>query len=304
MHRPAARLPLMAVWCVLLPLASSPALAVDQFNVYLGPSLPDTVYVGLDSTVNVYLQVDSTAKEFNGFEVQIQFAPSVLSFVEATEGALFPDACPNRFTPSSYTDSTVTYGDFLLCNNVSVNGPGILTVYTFNVLNLGVSPITIISNPDRSFYDAGFYVWPQNPTYPRQVVFHNAVVKVVSPTSGVSGPRETSVGDRPSLWLAPNPIRDQGEIRAVLPLTSPSRSADGPPLAEGSPSGPTSIQLSILTATGRVVSTWEQNRGTSGELVIPWKAIDRTGRALPDGMYFCRLRSAGETATARFLVVR
>ncbi len=293
---------LLAAACVLLPAAAGSAFAVDPFNVYVDPALPDTVFALLNTTFNIYLDVDSTAKEFNGFDVTLQFRPSVVSLQSSSEGPLFPGLCPNRFTPTSNTDSTATFGDFLLCNGISANGPGSLVIYTFTALAPGVSPVTITSDPNRSFYDAGLYIWPQNPVYPRQVIFHNAVVKVLGPGAGAPESGKASA-DRPRVWIAPDPIRDAGEIHALFPaLAAPDRTIGAG--RSWATSGCLPVELMILDSAGRLITRWSEGAAGPGLLVVPWRPVGSGGQCLAAGVYFCVLEHGGETAITRFVVVR
>jgi hypothetical protein len=62
--------------------------------------------------------------------------------------------------------------------------------------------------------------------------------------------------------------------------------------------------LSILAVDGRVIATLVHGPMPAGSHQIRWPGRDSTGRPLPSGVYFARLRSGGETACTRVLLLR
>lgn len=253
---------------------------VEEFHAYL---LPDTSRVLPDSLVEIRFEVDSTAHQFNAYEVTIQFDPTVVSFESVIEGPLMTDACLNRFERVTETDSTVTYAHSLLCAGVSLDGPGVLSIFRFRADSLGTSPITIISDPDRTFYDAGLYVWENHPTYPRQVVFHDAAIVVEEPTTEVPE-RVPASGLRLSA-ARPNPMRQAGEIEYVLDHAG-------------------SASVRIHDVGGRLVRTLLDGWQTAGAHRIVWDGSDDEGRTAPSGVYFYRLEAGGESAQRRLTRIR
>jgi hypothetical protein len=253
------------VCCVLfallvLPLSSPMARDVEEFHAYL---LPDTSRVAVDSLVGVRFEVDETAHQFNGYKVTIHFDPNIVHFDSVEEGSLMTDACGNTFERLTMTDSTVTYTDILLCDNVSLDGPGVLSIFKFHTDTLGVCPVTIISDPDRTFYDAGLYIWEGHATYPRQVVFHDAVILVIDPTADVELPTGSS-----ALQVWPNPFRSRLNIQA---------------------DGVGGIQ--VHDVAGRLVRTLP-----AGGV---WDGRDARGRAVAPGAYFVTVPCVGGTDRRR-----
>lgn len=170
--------------CSLLMIGGlAPALAVQEFHAYL---MPDPVYVPLGTDFSVDFTVDGTARQFNGYEALIRFDPALAHFRSVEEGSLMTQACVNRFRVlSTPSDSTVDYVHVILCDGVSLDGPGTLSRYTFHADRRGIFELQMIIDPDRAFYDAGSYVAPDHPTYPRQVVLHAATVVIYDPATGV-----------------------------------------------------------------------------------------------------------------------
>jgi hypothetical protein len=262
-------------------IPTSCAQAVEEFNAYL---LPDTSVVAQGATFDVSFEVDASAHSFNGYEVRIHWNPRTLSLVSVHEGSLMTDFCPNRFTNLSQTDSTVTYTHVVLCNGLSLNGPGVLSRFTFIADSIGVSPLMIFSNPDQTFYDAGRYVNPNHPTYPRQVVLHDAVVVVADPTSGISSPHASDAG-RLEIRITPNPATRSGAIRFGLARETP-------------------VRVEVLDVQGRLVWEWGEETAGPGAVDLEWQGIDRNGARVSSGIYFCRVRAGSESGVRTLVLTR
>ena len=77
------------------------AHAVDEFHAYLRPQLADTLapsdtfVVAQGAYVDVSFLLDSSARQFNGYEVSIGYDPAVLHLENVVEGPLF--------TPTSFS---------------------------------------------------------------------------------------------------------------------------------------------------------------------------------------------------------
>jgi hypothetical protein len=160
------------------------------FNAFLEPEFQR---IALGDTARLAFAVDSTATQFNGYGVTLGFDPVMAAFDTVTEGQLMKDACgnPNFFPSAVVTDSTVFVDHVILCAGVSVSGPGELSVFRFDPLAEGLSEVRILTDPDFLFYDAGIYVNPSHPTFPRQVFLENAWIAVGpnrSPTCDAGGP--------------------------------------------------------------------------------------------------------------------
>jgi hypothetical protein len=264
------------------------ARAVDEFHAYLRPQLADTLApsdtfsVARGDSIDISFLVDSSARQFNAYEVSLGFDPTLIQFANVFEGPLFTGACGNRFTHLGRTDSTVTYAHVILCSGVSLNGPGVMSIFRFRAREIGTTPVNIISDPDRTFFDAGLYIWPQHPTYPRQVIFHNIVVRVLDPTSGLDPrPRVDPAG--PRLEFAPNPVAREGSFRLYLP-------------------GPGPATLQVFDPAGRMVWACEPERSAGGWSNLSWGP--GTARPFPSGSYFCLLSTGRKTATCKVLVIR
>jgi hypothetical protein len=263
----------------LLLLAPSPLRAGDPapFHALIDPPLIDDAIVGQE--VEIHFTVDSTAMQFNGYEVTIQYDPSILDFEGVEEGDLMTDACSQTFEILSESDSTVSYTHVLLCAGVSADGPGVLSTFQFRALAVGESPIVITSNPNRTFVDAGIWISPSHPTFPRQVSFQHGLVIVVDPTSDVTAPGSTSVGLR--LEVSPNPVVDTAELRVVSARTG-------------------WLDAEVVDVAGRRI--WSQRAWSESNepVTVEW-ASPRGNSA---GIYFVRARLDEWTVVERIVTLR
>ncbi len=277
---------LPAVIGVLLAAAAvSPAGAIDEFHAYLIPALPDTVYGVKGTIVDVPFWVDASARQFNAYVLRVRFDRALLrpdSVAPVLEGALFTGLCPNRWWDYDVAGDSIVVTHSLLCAGVSANGPGTLCHLRLHADSVGVSALDLYGAPDRTFYDAGLYVWPQHPTYPRQVILHPAVVKVYDPTISAPLPlQEKGLG----LRVLPNPVRGACRLECVLPA-------------------PANAILHLTGADGRQLGSWPATPLSAGPNELRWSGCDAAGRPLASGVYFLRLEAGGESVSHRVLVLR
>lgn len=270
---------LLSAALVLLGAASA-AGQPAPFNAYL---LPATSTIDVGDTAFVNFEVDATAQEFNGYEVVIQYDPTIVDFLPPViEGPLMLGACGNTFKVLSQTDSTLTYAHVILCAGVALNGPGVLSTYRFRGLANGVSPLTIISSPDFTFAYAGIYINPNHPTFPRQVIFHNAEIRVGTQSgveSGTAPPLEFRLEQN-----APNPFSSATAIGFQLAAAGP-------------------VALEVFDVAGRRV--WAKAASLPpGAHRITWRGAAPDEAPLPSGIYFYRLTTAQGVATRKLTISR
>ena len=274
-----------ALGCALLPaflLGAEATAELAEFHAFLLPAV-NQIEVGQLATVR--FEVDTTAMGFNGYEVVIEFDPTVVSFIPPViEGALLTGACGNTFTALSLTDSTVRYTHVILCAGVTLDGPGVLSTYRFMGLADGVSPLTIVSSPDSTFIDAGEPINPQHPSFPRQVLFHHAEIRVGNTTAVSSEPAPAT----PALRLAPNvpnPFNPATTLYFVIDRAGP-------------------VRLLVHDVHGRRVWGEEWSRLEAGPHELVWRAVDAGGRPLPSGVYIASLATTTGHRTRALTLVR
>jgi hypothetical protein len=202
-HR-ARRVMAAALLCAAWGVASASAQGV---TVALSPALQ---VVSAGQEFDVTLEVSRAGSAFNGFDAIVGYDPAALTFVQLSpvslqEGDLMTTACGNRFhrfRPGSDRD-TIT--DVLLCDGVSVTGPG--TIYRLHFRAGTTNQVTHVTFlPGLRFYNAGLYVTP-----------------LQSSDATVSIGMATGVGSGPQLapGAAPNPFRTATVIRLGTTRTGP-----------------------------------------------------------------------------------
>ena len=188
-------------------------------------------------------------------------------------------------TPSSQftqTDSTLTYTHAILCAGVALDGPGVLSTYYFRALAIGTSPIIITSNPDRSFLNEGLFINPNHPTYPRQVIFHNAVINVLAP-AGIDS------GEVPPL---------QFRLEQNVPNPFSIATAFGFELGAAGP-----VALEVFDVAGRRV--WGDHAELPpGHHQVTWRGTGFDATALPSGIYFYRLTTPQGVENRKLTITR
>ncbi|MDM7916209.1 MAG: FlgD immunoglobulin-like domain containing protein [Candidatus Eisenbacteria bacterium] len=65
----------------------------------------------------------------------------------------------------------------------------------------------------------------------------------------------------------------------------------------------TPVELAIHDVGGRMIQTLTMRSQRAGDHSLVWDGKDEEGRSVPAGVYFCRLTTAGQTATARIVKV-
>jgi hypothetical protein len=97
----------------------------------------------------------------------------------------------------------------------------------------------------------------------------------------------SAVADGPAAvrWIscAPNPLVDGTAVRFAL-----SSSQDA--------------LIEVLAADGRVVRTIPAGRSGTGERAVEWDRTDAAGKRVASGVYFLRMRGAGETVVGPKLI--
>jgi hypothetical protein len=233
-------------------------------SVALSPA-SQTVAPGAQFDVDLF--VTQAGSAFNGFDAQVSYDPSVLTLLATTpttlqQGTLVTNACGNTFHRFLAGASTDTITDVLLCNGVSMTGPGQIYKLHFQAgSNASVTTITFVPGTLR-FYSGGLFVTP--------VSSYNTTVSVG--TTSVGGP----AANRAALTVSPNPGR------GTVLFTSGSKT-----------NGPES--LAVRDVQGRIVKVL----GVAGHRVA-WDGLRATGEQAPDGIYFATLFADGRATTIRF----
>ncbi len=105
--------------------------------------------------------------------------------------------------------------------------------------------------------------------------------------SSVRGGRNPAVQRRP-LCRVPNPFTPGDRVAYGMPETA----------------GKVAVTLAVHDAGGRLIRLLVDRAAVAGEQAVSWSGTDHSGRPVPAGLYFCRLRVGEQTAVRPFLIVR
>src|SRR5262245_57784725 len=256
-------------------LAAGLCLLVLAIGAGSGPVLvnvavnPQSEVVAPGSDFDVFLDIATAESGFNGWSVVLSYDPAVLALVPASptkaqEGCLMTgacsDACGETFHQFSAAGDSIAVSDVLLCNLVSIRGPGHLYRLRFHAL--GGTPVTRIGLRRVHFYGAGTAV--------RQVTTREAGIAIGATTGVGGGPAAP-----PELRLEPNPAFGRVSIVA-------DADRDGWAQAE------------ILDLQGRVVRRLGPQWLGARER-LEWDRADARGVRAPAGVYLVRVHRAGTT---------
>lgn len=260
-----------------VPAALAMALALGPARAAVTVSLTptnQTVTPGTD--FDLFLDVTAAGTAFNGYEVVVEFDPAVLTPVPLApttlqQGCLMTGgcsgACGTTFHQFSWAGDSVKVNNVLLCNQVTLTGPGRLYRFRFHASN--TPQATLVNIRRMRCFDAGLLVTPVNTS--------NAVVGV-----GVN----VGVGDTPlaavSVRAEPNPSRG-----AVAFVASGAHTA-----VEG---------VDVLDLQGRVLRHLDASAPSSASLA--WDGTDERGARVPPGVYHARVRLKDRVQNLRIVLL-
>lgn len=173
--------------------------------------------------------------------------------------------------------------DFTL-NFVSVSGGDFLSVYPDSgQVSYGETTGVVVSLTDLGF-PSGIY------SGVIQVLYNSGRVVEAPAALQIGGIAEIAGGPAaPTAVLLetarPNPFFDSVGLRFGLPTAQ-------------------AASLVVYDATGRALRTLAGGTAVAGYHQVEWNGRDATGRAVPTGVYFARLRVADRTVTRRLLRIR
>ena len=263
---------LAAIACALgACLVAAPAQAVVK--VGLTPA-SQTVTPGSD--FDVYLDVTQAGDNFNGYDVVVSYNPAALTFLplaptSSQQGCLMTGgcsaACGNTFHVFSAAGDSLSVNNVLLCNGVSLTGPGHLYKFRFHASN--TAQVTQVTIRRVNFYNAGLFVTP---------------VEKADCTIGIG--INLGVGERTSfvtdgIRVEPNPSR--GRV-----MFSPANTAAA------------LDEIDIVDPQGRWIRHLEPESGAGS---LAWDGLDAAGNRVPPGIYLARARSGPRLLTARVVLL-
>ena len=247
-----------AFWA--LAIVGVPARSLAGVSVGLTPA-SQSVTPGTD--FDVFIDVLSAGSSFNGFDAVVTYDPAALTFLPlspttAQQGCLMTGGCSascgSTFHRFSAAGDSLNVSDVLLCNQVSLTGPGHLYKLRFHASS--TQQTTHVDFRSANFYDAGLFVTP--------VQMSNSTIGI-----GVNVGVPAAPAARTRVRVEPNP--GFGRVRFV---------------SESGPAGLTEIAIADLM--GRVVRRLGPLTLGAGTL-MEWDGRDSSGARVPPGIYLARI---------------
>jgi hypothetical protein len=239
---------------------------------------PNMVQVAPGALFDLDMTITQAGSAFNGFNAVIGFDPAAVTCVprdplSEQEGALMRGACPVRFHRFEVGAETDTIGDFLLCNETSITGPG--QIYHLQFRASDTPQVTMISFlQGLHFYEDGVYVTPLHAS--------DAVIGIGLPPASADPRGQT--GDL-QLRIAPNPVRGEATFTVWFDRGGAQ-------------------SVSLIDIDGRLVRRFVDAPASGGMRIISWDGNDSAGRPLPSGVYFVTFEAAGRSIADRVSFIR
>jgi hypothetical protein len=260
----------------LLPVALLLATpVVSQAQGVQAALLPASQNVAPGSEFDIEIAVTQAGSPFNGFEAVVGYNPSALTFLQASpvslqRGCLMTGACSaacgNTFHVFSAAGDSAKTNLGLLCDQISLTGPGQIYKLRFKASN--TPQITTLSIRRAAFFNSGLLVTPLSLSGCTVAI---GVVLDVGPAPVASG-----IGIR----ALPNPFRNAVELTVET--------------------GGAEIQdLRVLDLLGRTIRVLPTERFQAGARPVVWDGRNESGARVPAGIYLVQLRTGDRVRLTR-----
>lgn len=259
----------------LLAAAAFPAAAGVQIAVQ-----PPVQNVSPGAEFDMTLGVPFAGSGFNAFSATVTYDTTALTFMPAAmiatqQGCLMTGACSaacgSTFHRFEAPHDSLVISNSLLCNQISLTGPG--TLYKLHFKAKNVTTTTWIRLQSSSFLNAGLFVTP--------VTTADAHIGIgITLDAGSLPPPAAGL----SVRAEPNPSRG----RMAFAIESDRDGARG---------------IEIYDLAGRLVRRLEDPRGTAGPSRMAWDGADESGARVRPGIYLVTVRAANRVARSRFAIV-
>ena len=271
---PSGALPVLGL-AVAIALACLPPPSAHASGVTVA-ILPDSGFVSPGSEFTLELSVTAPGDSINAYAAVIEYDPAVLTFLQASplslqEGVYMKTACGNTYQNFTSAGDSLTIAHSLMCNLLSLPGPGQL--YKLRFRAAAAPQWTWVGIRSIQFYRGGFFVNPANPSDAAVAIG----VSVDMPGSGPA-PMETRV------TVAPNPCRAAAAI-VVETATAGEQ------------------QVVVCDVQGRVVRHLDHGVTAPGTRRIEWDGKDDAGVRLAPGVYRVLVKTPGKTTGARVVLL-
>ena len=271
---PCGSLPVLG-WAVAFALACLPLPPAHAAGV-TAAILPDSGFVSPGSEFTLELWVTEPGSSFNGYDAVVTYDPAVLTFLPTSpptlqEGAYMKEACGSTVPYFTSAGDSLVISHVLLCNTLSIPGPGQL--YKLRFLASTTPQWTWVRIRHIQFYDAGLFVNPALPS--------DAAIAIGVPV-GVPGPGPAPAETR--VTVAPNPCRAATTIVVETAATGEQH-------------------VLICDVQGRAVRHLDHGAIVPGTRRIAWDGRDDTGVRLAPGVYRVLVKTLGKTTRARVVLL-
>jgi len=237
--------------------------------------VPTVATVNPGDEFEVQIQVTQSGPIFNGYNADITYDTSRLTFLQANplslqEGSYMTNACASTQQFFTANGNTLHVSHSLFCLNLFLSGPGELYVLRFRAGATG-GPTTIHFQ-QSTFYRAGVIV-PVEPL--SDITVHVNAPTDVSPVAGKGV----------QLKIAPNPFNPTTVIEVESAVAGYQ-------------------ELRVHDAAGRLVATLEAGNFAAGTRQVVWSGRAASGARLPSGSYLVTLHAGHETRTERVVLLK
>lgn len=255
----------LAGWIVLYP---APAGAGVQ--VALAPALQ---YVLPGADFDVRVEVPAAGSAFNAFHVVVQYDPAVLTFLPQSpttlqQGCLVTGgcsaACGTTFHLFSAAGDSLEILESLLCDGVTLTGPG--TAYTLRFRASNTTQVTTLSIRRKECFAAGLPV---------------VAVSATGCQVGIGIPLDA-------------PPRTEGALR----VQAEPNPAYGRVLLSISSDGSEEREVDILDVSGRAVRALARGPAFATS-TLTWDGVADSGERVRPGVYLVRVREGARVRIAR-----
>jgi len=260
----------------LLPVALLLATSgIAQAQGVHAALMPANQTVAPGSEFDIEIAVTEAGSPFNGFEAVVSYNPAALTFLQASpvslqRGCLMTGscsaACGNTFHVFSAAGDSLKTNLGLLCDQISLTGPG--QVYKLHFKASMTNQLTSLSIRRAAFFNSGLLVTPLSLT---GCTVGIGVVLDAGPAPGASG-----LGIR----AQPNPFRNGVELTVEAGVSGTQ-------------------DLRVLDLLGRTIRILPAGRFQAGVRQVVWDGRNESGADVPAGIYLVQLRIGDRVRLAR-----
>lgn len=265
--------------------AGAPILPLTMHDgwVVIGPEAslffdPDPKYVWGPEPFDVSLSV-GPVDSLRGFQIYFSYDPAVVSFDSALVGGLLEGTgYPYWWYVREESEALVRVEGVLLGDGLFATGPGELIDLHF----------TALSDPDTTqIVFETWHVWDVHAVEMLPVVVDDGLVIINEALQDVAAdrmPRGASAG------LALQQMGQQPGPGAAFACVIGGQIAD--------------VNADVLDINGRWVTSLVPESGGSRRVRLVWDGCTATGGLAAPGVYYLRVRSGGESAVGKVVIVR